>query len=339
MTKCRKIFVAVLICISSLSACGREPVGYAHLLTGQTMGTGYSVKLADPVEPSRLDEIIVAIRARLEALDERLSTYRETSEVSRFNAHPGTDWFAVSAETVFILRQGIEVSALSGGAFDVTVGPLVDLWGFGAEGQPRRVPEQAEIDALLAITGYDLLRIRPSPPAIRRTRPGVQIDLSAIAKGYAVDELTVVLDNAGVRGYLVEIGGEVRARGVKADGADWRIAVESPVAGTRSIQSVVRLRDAAIATSGDYRNFFEHDGKRYSHTIDPRTGRPIAHHLGAASVISESAITADAWATALLVLGPERGLETARREGLAANLIIRTDEGIQEIRTPAFEAN
>lgn len=303
------------------------------------MGTSYSVKLVAPVEPSRLDETATNIRARLEELDERLSTFRETSEISRFNADPGTDWFAVSAETVFILRQGIEVSALSGGAFDMTVGPLVDLWGFGPVGEPTRVPAQVEIDALLASTGYELLQIRASPPAVRRTRPGVQIDLSAIAKGYAVDELTVVLDNAGVGAYLVEIGGEVRARGVKTDGTAWRIAVESPVAGTRLVQSVVRLRDVAIATSGDYRNFFEHDGKRYSHTIDPRTGRPIAHDLGAASVISESAMYADAWATALLVLGPERGLETARREGLAANLIIRTDEGVKEIHTPAFEAN
>jgi thiamine biosynthesis lipoprotein len=303
------------------------------------MGTSYSVKLVAPVEPSRLDETATNIRARLEELDERLSTFRETSEVSRFNADPGTDWFAVSAETVFILRQGIEVSALSGGAFDMTVGPLVDLWGFGPVGEPTRVPAQAEIDALLASTGYELLQIRASPPAVRRTRPGVQIDLSAIAKGYAVDELTVVLDNAGVDAYLVEIGGEVRARGVKTDGTAWRIAVESPVAGTRLVQSVVRLRDVAIATSGDYRNFFEHDGKRYSHTIDPRTGRPIAHDLGAASVISESAMHADAWATALLVLGPERGLEMARREGLAANLIIRSAQGVKEIHTPAFEAN
>jgi len=322
-----------------LFACDREPDGYTHLLTGQTMGTSYSVKLVAPVEPLRLDETATNIRARLEELDERLSTFRETSEVSRFNADPGTDWFAVSAETVFILRQGIEVSALSGGAFDMTVGPLVDLWGFGPVGEPTRVPAQVEIDALLASTGYELLQIRASPPAVRRTRPGVQIDLSAIAKGYAVDELTVVLDNAGVGAYLVEIGGEVRARGVKTDGTAWRIAVESPVAGTRLVQSVVRLRDVAIATSGDYRNFFEHDGKRYSHMIDPRTGRPIAHDLGAVSVISGSAMYADAWATALLVLGPERGLETARREGLAANLIIRTDEGVKEIHTPAFEAN
>jgi thiamine biosynthesis lipoprotein len=303
------------------------------------MGTSYSVKLVAPVEPSRLDETATNIRARLEELDKRLSTFRETSEVSRFNADPGTDWFAVSAETVFILRQGIEVSALSGGAFDMTVGPLVDLWGFGPVGEPTRVPAQAEIDALLASTGYELLQIRASPPAVRRTRPGVQIDLSAIAKGYAVDELTVVLDNAGVGAYLVEIGGEVRARGVKTDGTAWRIAVESPVAGTRLVQSVVRLRDVAIATSGDYRNFFEHDGVRYSHTIDPRTGRPITHDLGAASVISETAMHADAWATALLVLGPERGLEMARREGLAANLIIRSAQGVKEIHTPAFEAN
>ncbi len=339
MVKPRNVFVVALFCWTCLAACDRKPDGYAHLLTGHTMGTSYAIKFSDRVEPDRLDEIAAAVEARLIELDQRLSTYRENSEVSRFNADPGTDWFAVSEETAFILLRGIEVSERSGGAVDITVGPLVDLWGFGPVGEPTRVPEQAEIAALLESTGFDLLRVRESPAAVRRTRPGVQIDLSAIAKGYAVDALADLLDNAGVSDYLVEVGGEVRARGLRADAADWRIAVETPMAGTRLIQSVVRLRDAAIATSGDYRNFFEHDGVRYSHTIDPRTGWPIAHDLGAASVIDESAIDADAWATALLVLGSERGLETAHREGLAANLIIRTDQGVEEIRTPAFEAN
>ena len=300
------------------------------------MGTSYSVKLVAPVEPSRLDETATNIRARLEELDERLSTFRETSEVSRFNRYPGTDWFAVSEETAFILHTGTVVSDRSEGAFDMTVGPLVNLWGFGPDGQPERLPTQGEIDALLAITGFESLDVRNSPPAVRRLRPGVQIDLSAIAKGYAVDELAVLLEMAGVDAYLVEIGGEVRARGVKSDGSDWKIAVESPVAGTRLIQNVVRLRKMAIATSGDYRNFFEHGGKRYSHTIDPRTGWPIAHRLGGVSVISETAIVADAWATALLVMEPKQGLEIARREGLAATLIVRADQGVEELRTDGF---
>jgi thiamine biosynthesis lipoprotein len=300
------------------------------------MGTSYSVKLVAPVEPSRLDETATNIRVRLEELDERLSTFRETSEVSRFNRYPGADWFTVSEETAFILHTGAAVSERSEGAFDMTVGPLVNLWGFGPDGQPERIPEQAEIDALLRTTGYELFRVRVSPPAVRRLRPGVQIDLSAIAKGYAVDELAVLLENAGVDAYLVEIGGEVRARGVKADDSDWKIAIESPIAGTRQIQNVVRLRNTAIATSGDYRNFFELAGKRYSHTIDPRNGWPIAHELGAASIISETTIVADAWATAMLVLGPESGIEVARREGLAANLIVRSDQGVEALRTDGF---
>ena len=300
------------------------------------MGTSYAVKLTDRVEPERVDEIAEAIEARLIGLDQRLSTYRETSEVSRFNTYPGTSWFTVSEETVFILTTAIAISKLSEGAFDVTIGPLVDLWGFGPDGQPERVPEQAEIDALLAITGYELLQVRESPPSVRRTRPGVKIDLSAIAKGYAVDALAALLDNAGADSYLVEIGGEVRAQGVKADGADWKIAIESPLVGTRLIQTVVRLRDTAIATSGDYRNFFEHAGKRYSHMIDPQTGWPIAHQVGAASIISERTIIADAWATALLVMAPERGFEVASREGLAANLIVRSDQGVEELRTDGF---
>jgi len=303
------------------------------------MGTSYSIKLADPKESIQLAVIREKITARLEDLDSQLSTYRPTSEISRFNAQPGTDWFSISADSLNILLQGLKISELSGGAFDMTVGPLVALWGFGVEGGSQAVPEQRDIDALLAATGYDFLQIRESPPAIRRTRLGIRLDLSAIAKGYAVDELAAILDEAGVSDYLVEIGGEIRARGGRADATDWRIAVESPVAGTRSVQRVIRLRDQAVATSGDYRNFFEYQGRRYSHTIDPRTGWPISEELGAVSVISETAMEADAWATALLVLGPEQGFELAKREGIAASLIVRTDDGMQELNTSEFEVH
>ena len=176
--------------------------------------------------------------------------------------------------------------SLHDGAFDVTVGPLVNLWGFGPAGQPRRVPSQGEIEQLLQTTGYQLLETRAAPPAMRKQHADVQVDLSAIAKGYAVDEVAHLLDRLGAQHYMVEIGGEVRTRGKRSDGNAWRIALESPVAGTREVLRIIPLSDLAMATSGDYRNYFELDGVRYSHTIDPRTGWPVAHELTAASVIA-----------------------------------------------------
>ena len=276
------------------------------------------------------------IAARVEYLENRFSTYRENSEISRFNAHPGQDWFSVSPAFLDVLRHGIAISELSGGAFDMTVSPLVELWGFGAGGHSGRVPPREAIDRLLPATGYTLLELRETPPAVRRTHPGVQLDFSAIAKGYAVDEIWRLLAEEGLSAYTVEIGGEVRTRGRRADGRDWSIGIVNPVGA--GVAEATRLRDAAIATSGDYRNFFEYEGRRYSHTIDPRTGWPVSHDLTAVSVVNSTAATADALATALLVLGSAAGLELAEREGIAARLVLRTADGLKVVRTPAYEA-
>ena len=320
-----------------LAACAAEPDTLE--LRGLTMGTAYTVRVVRPSDglSLTLDRLGEDIAARLDEIEDRFSTYRPDSEVSRFNAHRGREWFSVSPDFLDVLKQGIAVSELSGGAFDITVGPLVELWGFGAGGQAHRIPQRDALDGLLAATGSVHLQWRESPPAVRRTRPGVQLDFSAIAKGYAVDEIWTLLFEAGVSAYLVEIGGEVRTLGRRADGRDWSIGIESPD-GT-GVTGAVPLRDAAIATSGDYRNYFEHEGVRYSHVLDPRTGWPVSHELAEVSVIGSTAAAADALATALLVLGPAAGVELAERQNIAARMVLRTADGLKVLQTAAYEAS
>lgn len=319
-----------------LAGCENKPETLE--LRGQTMGTTYAVRIVAPADGSAdsLESLGQRVAARLEDLENVFSTYRPESEVSRFNAHPGQEWFGVSPDFLDVLEQAVAVSQLSGGAFDATVGPLVDSWGFGPGDAPGRIPDQEVLDRLLSATGFDFLQWRETSPAVRRTRPGVQLDFSAIAKGYAVDRIWELLSESGVEAYLVEVGGEVRTHGRRADGRDWSIGVDSPDGS--GVTEAVLLPNAAIATSGDYRNYFEYEGRRYSHVIDPRTGWPVAHKLTAVSVISNTAVLADALATALLVLGPAASLELAEREHIAARLVVRSAEGLTVLRTPAFEA-
>lgn len=319
-----------------LTACGNEPETLD--LRGRTMGTSYSVRIVAPPgdSPVALEALRQRVAARLEGLDNLFSTYRPDSEVSRFNAQPGVEWFGVSPDFLAVLEQSVSVSQLTGGAFDATVGPLVVLWGFGAGETSERIPDPEEVGRLLQATGSGHLQWRESPPAVRRTRLGVRLDFSAIAKGYAVDRIWELLSEAGLQDYLVEVGGEVRTRGRPADGRDWSIGIENPDGS--GVAGAVPLRDAAIATSGDYRNFFEHEGRRYSHVIDPRTGWPVAHDLASVTVVSPTAARADALATALLVLGPVAGLELAERDGIPALLAVRTEEGLVVMRSSAYQA-
>ncbi|MEJ2603460.1 MAG: FAD:protein FMN transferase, partial [Gammaproteobacteria bacterium] len=265
-----------------------------------------------------------------------MSTWREDSEVSRFNAADGAEWFPVSEDTAALVAMANAVSRMSAGAFDITVGPVVDLWGFGP-GEVRVVPpDQSEIEAALARVGYEAVESRDEPPALRKAGATVAVDLSAIAKGHAVDRVAAVLDQAGMPDYLVEVGGEVRVKGRNRFGDPWTVAIEDPLAAGREVHRVLNVTDTAIATSGDYRNFFRYEGKRYSHTIDPRTGWPVSHELVSVTVLDDSAALADALATALLVLGPEAGGELAGRAEVAAYFIVRSEEGVSARWTPAF---
>ncbi|WP_082674486.1 FAD:protein FMN transferase [Thiohalocapsa sp. ML1] len=326
--------LVIPLLLLALAGCG--PREHTLTLAGPTMGTSWSVQLPRP--PAGVDQaaLYAGITAVLEEVNARMSTYQADSELSRFNAAESTDWFPVSDELVRLVDTALAVSTLSDGAFDVTVGPLVNLWGFGPEVQADELPAQAEIDAALVRVGWTLLHTRTEPPALRKDRPDVYVDLSAIAKGHGVDRVAAVLEAAGVRDYLAEIGGELRGRGVNAEGEPWRIAVERPDPGRRAVLRVVALTDQAMATSGDYRNFFELDGRRYSHSIDPATGRPVDHQLASVTVLAERCGEADAWATALLVLGPERGRALADERGLAALFVERIGEELRLSESAAF---
>ena len=304
--------------------------------TGPTMGTAYSVKIRKLAARLTQEDLQGGIEQVLKRINDRMSTYLEDSELSRFNKQQTTDWMEVSPDTVAVISEAIRTSRLTEGAFDVTVGPLVDLWGFGRVPRGDTIPSDTEIREALQKVGYTKIHTRISPPAIKKDRPDIQIDLSAIAKGYAVDQVADYLDRSQVLDYLVEIGGELRAKGKNAQGTAWTVGIEKPVSNKRVIHQVLQLKDQAMATSGDYRNYFEENGRRFSHTIHPRTGRPIKNHLASVTVISSSSMHADAMATALNVMGPEVGYKLAEREKIAALFIIRGADGFQERATSEF---
>ena len=332
------VWLVPLCAMLFTAGCDRGIDSDVLALRGSTMGTTYSVQVTEL--PPSVDG--VALQRRIDALlrevNGLMSTYQPDSELSLFNASQSTEWFPVSPELARVVNQAQEINAASDGAFDVTVGPLVNLWGFGPEVKADQLPTQPEIDAALANTGHAKLQVRIDPPALRKERPGLYVDLSAIAKGYGVDRVAELLAEEGIANALVEIGGELHGRGHNGRGEPWRIAVERPDPAARSVFRVVPLRDMGMATSGDYRNFFQLDGKRYSHTIDPATGRPVTHALASVTVVGASTARADAWATALLVLGPEQGLSLAQQLGLAALLIEQDGDAQVAHATDAFDA-
>jgi len=315
--------VAALVAATAHRYCAQLPRTVASF-DGATMGTTWSVKIAtDDMAPDTERALVREITATLDRVDGLMSTWKSDSELSRFNRLEGGVPFLVSPETLAVFEVAQEVSGLTGGAFDVTVGPLVAAWGFGAAAAAQTPPPASELDALRRYVGFRKLTIDARAGTIEKTSAEVVCDLSAVAKGFAVDEVARLLAARGHENFLVEVGGELRAIGSHLDGSPWRVGIEAPIVGRRSIQRVVELRDLAMATSGDYRNFYESNGRRISHTIDPRTGRPIAHALASVTVLYPDAAHADALATALNVLGPDEGYALAMGHGLAAYFIVR----------------
>lgn len=304
------------------------------------MGTKFTVKIADGLDGESLGEIFTVVHEKLQTVNGQMSTWQPDSELSRFNTTESTDWFPVSADVVTVVREALRVSELTGGKFDVTVGPLIQLWGFDRDGQPETVPTQQQIDAAKQRIGFSQLEIRADPPALRKQRPDLYVNLSAIAKGYGVDVLAGYLEEAGVENYMVEIGGEVRTKGAKPGEKPWVIGIERPeTALVRQQFRSIAPGNLAMATSGDYRNFFEQEGKVYSHTIDPHTGNPIESNLASVTLLAPTCMRADALATAIMVLGPDAGMALAKQEGLPVMLLIRDDEGnLVERSNTAFQA-
>lgn len=329
---CSFLFITLLISCSKDS-----PSDQLLRFSGSTMGTTYTVKVADAPTDLSQDQLQAAIERVLEKVNDQMSTYRADSELSKLNSNSSTQWIDSSADLLTVVEEALRVSRLTDGAFDITVGPLVNLWGFGPGKQENQVPTQQQITDAMSRVGYTKMSTRRSPPAIRKTRRDIYIDLSAIAKGYGVDKIAEHLESLGVHNYLVEIGGDLRAKGHNAEGTPWKIGIEKPVPEQRAVQLIIQLQDQGMATSGDYRNFFEKDGQRFSHTINPRNGMPITHNLASVTVLSPTAMGADAMATALLVMGPETGYMLAKRERLAAYFINRTADGFVDRSTLQFK--
>ena len=310
------------------------------MFTGPTMGTRYTVRVATlPLDDDGRESIRVAIDEVLELTNRLLSTWDPESEISRLNRHPAAEPFALSAETVGLLEIAGRVGELSGGAFDVTVGPLVEAWGFGPAGLPAQTPSPEKLAELRARVGPDRLLLAADRASVIKTRADVSCDLSALAPGWAADRIAAAIEALGHHDFVVDIGGEVVARGRRADGTRWRVAVESP-GRDREHLLVLALEDVAVATSGDYRNaYIDEAGRRRSHLIDPRTGEPVTHELTSVTVVHSEGVWADALATALLVMGPEPAWRLATQEKLAIRLVARVEGGTYSAATtPEFEA-
>jgi thiamine biosynthesis lipoprotein len=328
-----KIFV--IFCTLLLAACARSPEEL--VLSGPTMGTTYTVKVAAP--PTSLDgaRLRATIDAVLAQIDGSMSGYRRDSEVARFNASASTQWYEVSADLAAVVLAALDISEKSDGAFDITVAPLVAAWGFGPAGEPKVLPNAEQLAQIGASVGYRKLHVQLDPPALRKDVAELSIDLNGIAPGFAVDRLAERLAALRAENFMIDIGGEIRARGNNARGEPWHIAIERPVDTQRAPYAGVWLNGASVSTSGEYRDYYERDGRRYSHTIDPRTRQPLDRAPGSVVVIAASTTLADGWATALNVLGPHEGLVLAAKEHMPVLFIERQGQGWQSQSTPEFE--
>jgi FAD:protein FMN transferase len=328
------VIVLTALC---LVACSREP--QELVLSGPTMGTTYNIKVVGT--PANVDAGAVrrAIDEVLASIDVEMSTYRDDSAVSRFNAVRSTQWIDVPAGLARVVAVAQRVSERSGGAFDITVAPLVQAWGFSASGEPEKLPTDLQIARLRDRIGYRLLDVRVAPTAaLRKHQPELTIDVNGVAPGYAVDVLAARFIALGYHDFMIDIGGEVLARGRNASGALWRIAVERPQDTDPQPFTIIELDNRSVTTSGEYRHYFDRDGQRYSHTIDPLSGHPIPSH-GSVAVIGATSLEIDAWATALNVLGPDKGLEVAEREGIAAMYVIVEGAELHARKSTAFKSS
>lgn len=325
--------------LSAAAQAGPRPAAVLHRLAGESMGTRWTVKLA--AAPRPLDRLRELLQAELDRVVAEMSHWQADSHLGRYNRAEAGSWQVLPDGFFTVMQQALLLAEDSDGAYDPTAGPLVDCWGFGPA-VPRSTPPSAEeIAAALQHVGWQKLRLDVTQR--RLLQPGgVQLDLSAIAKGYAVDRLAEVLESLGVAHYLVEVGGELRGQGCKPDGSPWWVQLEAPDEQGDAAALVLALDGLAVASSGDYRRYFECEGQRYAHTIDPRDGWPLRHALAAVSVVHASCLQADALSTALYVLGPELGLAYATRHGLAAHFVLRHREHgethYEELSSPALKA-
>jgi len=327
--------IALAIFLSGCEGPGEKQIQVK--LQGRTMGVAYHITYIDVAKNS--EKVAQARKSEidklLEVVNQQMSTYVANSELSTFNRSTETTPFKVSADTAKVVTESIRLAHLTHGKLDVTVGPLVNLWGFGPQMRPNELPSKQAIDKAQSIVGIEHLSVVGN--TLIKAIPELYVDLSTTAKGFGVDKIAQYLASEGVVNYLVEIGGEARSKGKPNPQRDWVIAIEKPVSEHRTIQQVINPRDKAIATSGDYRQYFEQDGRRFSHIIDPDTAMPIDHKLVSVTVIHPSCMTADGLSTSVMLMGPTDGLKFAQAQNLAAFMIIKTDNGFEEVYTDAFK--
>jgi len=322
-----------LLLVLLLAACQPDNHPREYQLEGKTMGTYYVVKFYTEQQPD-LIALQQELDTELELINDLMSTYRPESELMRFNRQQGLEPVTISSQTAAVIAEAIRIGQQSEGILDVTVGPLVELWGFGARGRITRAPEAFELAAIRDYVGVDKIALDGN--SLRKLEPRVAVDLSTIAKGYGVDRLAEILLVHGYQSFMVDIGGDMRIGATKPTGP-WKIAVEKPVTQERSVQRILALSNVSLATSGDYRNYFEEDGIRYSHLIDPRSGKPIQHKTVSSTVLHPAAITADAYATTLNVLPATEALAFANQHQIAVLLIVKTEQGFEELYSDAFK--
>ena len=321
--------ICLLLASVLLAGCGEKIEEFG----GPTMGSHYSLKyLAGEGSPEP-----AALKAEVEALlaqvDQQMSTWRSDSDLSEFNRLPAGSCRVMSDAVLTLVRAGEQLSRDSDGAFDLTVSPLLELWGFGPQSRGERVPTVDEVAAVQANVGHRHLSIEGQKLC---KEAAVQLSLDSLGAGFSVDLIAARLNELGVSSYLLDITGEIKAAGVKPDGSAWRIAIEAPRDDQQVAQKVIALDGLGVSTSGDYRNYFEKEGRRYSHTLDPKTGAPITHRLASVTVIDPSAQRADGLSTLLMVLGPERGLAFADQHGIAAFFVVRQANGFITHSSRAF---
>jgi thiamine biosynthesis lipoprotein len=327
-----KILLALFL-LFVISCSQKQAVEIA--ITGKTMGTTYNIKVVQPTDKefdigtlqAEIDDALIQVNALM-------STYDPDSELSQLNRTEAGKAFSISAQTELVLQEAIRLHQLSEGSLDITVGPLVNLWGFGPSKRPELIPTQSQLDEVRDYVGIDKFNLYNG--VVSKLHSKLYIDLSTIAKGYGVDVVADIIENNQIANYLVEIGGEMRVAGTKANGTDWRIAIEKPIIGERAVQKIISIGDNAIATSGDYRNYYEQDGIRYSHLIAPNTGKPIAHNLVSVTVVHSSSMTADGLATALNVMGTEKAKDLAVKNNIAVFMIVKEGDEFVEYASPRF---
>ena len=329
-----------LLMLAMVAGCDKPPAAEHPMLEihGRTMGTFYGVKVVGDF-PGGQQALQTQVDSLLKHYNDEISTYDPNSSLSKFNQQQTTAPFPVSQDMADIVISAVRVGQRTQGVLDVTVGPLVNLWGFGPDKRPVKIPTDAQITAARQRVGIQRLHVDVSADhaELRKDIPNMYVDLSTVGEGFGADKIAEFLESRGVHNYLVEIAGASRSRGVNAKGEPWKLAIQKPTDELDEVQAIVKPDGRAISTSGSYRNYYELNGQRYSHIIDPATGKPITHRLVSATVITPTALEADGLDTALMVMGPEKAMAFAKQQHLAVYLVIKTDKGFKAEYSETFK--